>query len=86
MSKLAEIRERANYDATHLIEVDQIKFARIEQDRRDLLDLVTRQRDALVEFIGSGVEYYDARVRYLLMQVDRNTLATAIGLLEETKP
>lgn len=84
MSKLAEIRERANYDATNLIEVDQISFARIEQDRAHILDLVTRMRAVLVEVVGAGIELDDARMDYVLLQIDRMTLAATIALLAET--
>ena len=83
MSKLAEIRARANYDATNLIEVDQIKFAQVEQDRRDLLDIVARMRECLNEFAICTPILDDERLRYVEIQVGREDLELARALLEE---
>lgn len=96
MSRLAEIRERHEKDenegmallrkvAESNLDAELRSLIAMQDDRAHLIDLVARLRSTLVEYVGAGIELDDARMDYIVIQIDRLTVADAIGLLGETK-
>lgn len=52
---------------------------RIVRDHNERAELIA----ALKEFLSSGIEFDDSRMGYVVMQVDRRTIAEARALLDK---